>query len=459
MLRSELSIIFNAKSIAVIGASPNISKIGGMVLDRLIKAGFKGKIYPVNPKYNEIRGLKAYHSVREIKEKVDLAVIAVPAKAVIGVIDELGEKNINVAVILSAGFSESGNKRLEEELLAHARKNNVRVIGPNCAGISIPHIGLHASFEELFRPGNIALLGQSGAYLTALAAVLSERGVGVSAFLSLGNRVDVTEEELLRELSYHDETKVVALYIEGLRREQGRRLIFEGRKIVGSKPVVVHKAGQTEAGARAALSHTGSLAGSIELYLAAFKQAGFIVVDDLDLMADTVEALAWNNNLPDPEKPPVILTNSGGHGVTIADHLERLGVRVPPLPEKLKNKVKSELPPHASVSNPIDMLAEGNEEKYEKLLSILLEDASTGSIIVIHNPPPLVNAKNIARVIVDVWNKYNREKPLVAFLAGFNVTDAIRVLRENKVPVASTHRGTAYAVKALYEYARIRKQF
>ncbi len=453
----ELSIIFNAKSIAVIGASPNTRKVGGMVLDRLIRAGFKGKIYPVNPKYDEIRGLKTYPSVKEIKDKIDLAVIAVPAKVVIGVVDELGEKNVKVAVVLSAGFSESGNRELEEELLNHARRSGVRIIGPNCAGISIPHRGLHASFEELFKPGSVALLGQSGAYLTALAAVLSERGVGVSAYLSLGNRVDVGEEELLRELVDHDETRVIALYIEGLRRGQGKLLLEEGRLVVSRKPIVVHKAGQTEAGARAALSHTGSLAGSIELYLAAFKQAGFIVVDDLDLMADSVEALAWNSVLP--EKPPVILTNSGGHGVTIADHLERLGIKVPPLSEELKSKVKRELPPNASVSNPIDMLAEGNEEKYEKLLSILLEDPGVGSIIVIHNPPPLVDALNIAKAIVRTWDSYDRSKPIVSFFAGFNVAEAIRFLRENKVPVAVTHRGVAYAVKALYEYAGIRKRF
>ncbi len=457
MYGSELSIIFNARGIAVIGASPNIRKVGGMVLDRLIKAGFKGRIYPVNPKYDEIGGLKAYPSVREVKEKIDIAVIAIPARNVIEVIDELGEKEVKVAIVLSAGFSESGNRELEEELLARARKNGVRIIGPNCAGISIPHMGLHASFEELFRPGNVALLGQSGAYLTALAAVLSERGVGVSAFLSLGNRVDVGEEELLRELASHDETRVIALYIEGLRKEQGRRILEEGRKAVKEKPVVVHKAGQTEAGARAALSHTGSLAGSIELYLAAFKQAGFIVVDDLDLVADTVEALAWNNSLP--EQSPVILTNSGGHGVTIADHLEKLGIKVPPLPVQLKSKIKDELPPHASISNPIDMLAEGNEEKYERLLSVLLEDPMVGSIVVIHNPPPLVNATSVAEVIVRVWNEYDRVKPLVSFFAGFNVAEAVRVLRKNKVPVALTHRGVAYAIKALYDYARIRKRF
>lgn len=457
MFESELSIIFRARSIAVIGASPNIHKVGGMVLDRLMKAGFKGKVYPVNPKYDEIRGLKTFSSVKEIKEKIDIAVVAVPAKNVINVIKELGEKEVKIAVVLSAGFSESGNRKLEEELLTHARSYGVRVIGPNCAGISIPHIGLHASFEELFRPGSVALLGQSGAYLTALAAVLSERGVGVSAFLSLGNRVDVGEEELLRELIDHNDTRVIMLYIEGLRKNQGRHILEEGRKVVKEKPVVVHKAGQTEAGARAALSHTGSLAGSIELYLAAFKQAGFIVVDDLDLVADTVEALAWNRNLP--EKPPVILTNSGGHGVTIADHLEKLGIRVPPLPLQLKSKIKDELPPHASISNPIDMLAEGNEEKYERLLSILLEDPMVGSIVVIHNPPPLVNATSVAEVIVRVWNEYDRVKPLVSFFAGFNVTEAIRILRENQVPVALTHRGAAYAIKSLYDYAEIRKRF
>ncbi len=448
-----LSQLLRAESIAVVGATPKEGKIGRMVLENLIRAGYKGKIYPVNPRYNEVLGLRSYPSLTSIPGRVDVAVVAVPANIVPSVIDDAVAKGISTVVVLSAGFSEAGRRDLEEEIVKRARRGNVRIIGPNCAGISVPGIGLHASFEELFKPGSIALIGQSGAYLTALAELLSSRGVGVSFYASLGNRVDVGEEELVEILIDHEDTKVIALYIEGLREGQGTRLLRIAKKAVNSKPVVVHKAGWSSAGARAALSHTGSLAGSYEVYKAAFKQAGLILVDDMDLMADVAEFLAWNNTLP--KGIPVILTNSGGHGVTIADHLELFGVKVPTLPEKLKERVSKLLPPHASLSNPIDMLAEGTPEKYSELLRLLLEDDSVGSIIVIHNPPPMINALKVAKVVVDVWNEYKRSKPLITFFTGFNVGEAIRYLRENRVPAAMTHRGCARAIASAYEYARV----
>ncbi len=453
-----LSQLLRAESIAVVGATPKEGKIGRMVLENLIRAGYKGRIYPINPRYNEVLGLRSYPSLTSIPGRVDIAVVAVPAGIVPSVIDDAVAKGVNVVIVLSAGFSEAGRRDLEEEIVKRARRGNVRIIGPNCAGISIPGMGLHASFEELFKPGSIALIGQSGAYLTALAELLSSRGVGVSFYASLGNRVDVGEEELVEILIDHEDTKVIALYIEGLREGQGTRLLRIAKKAVNSKPVVVHKAGWSSAGARAALSHTGSLAGSYEVYKAAFKQAGLILVDDMDLMADVAEFFAWNNTLP--KGIPVILTNSGGHGVTIADHLESFGVKVPAFPGKLKDKVSKLLPSHAGLSNPIDMLAEGTPEKYGELLRLLLEDDSVGSIIVIHNPPPMINALEVAKIIVNVWNEYERSKPLITFFTGFNVGRAIRYLRENRVPVALTHRGCAKAIASAYEYAMVigRKQ-
>ncbi len=448
-----LSQLLRAESIAVVGATPKEGKIGRMVLENLIRAGFKGRIYPVNPRYSEILGLKSYPSLTSIPGKVDIAVVAIPADMVPSVIDDAVAKDVGVVVVLSAGFSEAGRADLEEEIVRRARKGNVRIIGPNCAGISVPGIGLHASFEELFKPGSVALIGQSGAYLTALAELLSSRGVGVSFYASLGNRADVGEEELVEILVDHDDTRVIALYVEGLREGQGTKLLKVAKKVVVSKPIVVHKAGWSSAGARAALSHTGSLAGSYEVYKAAFKQAGLILVDDMDLMADVVEFLAWNNTLP--RGIPVILTNSGGHGVTIADHLESLGVKVPPIPKELRDKVSKLLPPHAGLSNPIDMLAEGTPEKYGEILRLLLEDANVGSIIVIHNPPPMINALEVAKVIVNVWDEYNRSKPLISFFTGFNVGEAVRYLRDNNVPVALTHRGCAKAVASIYEYAEV----
>lgn len=453
---SMLTSILRAESIAVVGATLKKGKIGRLVVENLLRAGFNGKVYPVNPRYDKILGLKVYPSLRDIPGKVDLAVVAVPAEAVLDVVDDAAAKGIGVLIVLSAGFSEAGRSDLEEELLRRARRSGIRVIGPNCAGISVPGIGLHASFEELFKPGSVALLGQSGAYLTALAELLSRRGIGVSFYASLGNRVDVGEEELVEILVDHEDTRVIALYVEGLRGGQGVRLLRIGSRVAKYKPVIVHKAGWSGAGARAALSHTGSLAGSYEVYLAAFKQAGFIIVDDMDIMVDVAEALAWNKVLPNGI--PVILTNSGGHGVIIADHLESMGIRVPELPGTLRDKVKKLLPPHAATSNPIDMLAEGTPEKYAEILRILLEDREVGSVIVIHNPPPMVNAVDVAKVIASIWDEYDRCKPLVTFFAGFNVADAIEYLRKANVPVTTTHRGCAKAISSLYEYSRVKRE-
>lgn len=445
------SSLFKPRGVAVIGATPKEGKIGRIVVENLVKAEFKGKIYPVNPKYSEILGLRAYSSVLEVPDPLDVVIVAVPAPIVPKVIEECGKRGVRIAIVLSAGFSEAGRKDLELELLNRARKYDVRIIGPNCAGVVVPSIGFHASFEELMSPGNIAVIGQSGAYITALAAELERRGLGVSAFISYGNRVDLDEELLLRLLLIHEETKVIIYYVEGLRIGMGRRILNTLKEVTMEKPVVIHKAGVMEAGARAVASHTGSLAGTYRLYEAAFKQAGAFIVNDIDLMLDAAHVLLLPINIDLTTSIPVIVTNSGGHGVVIADHLEMLGIRVPELPSDIRYKLKEHLPPHASLSNPIDMLAEATAETYTKVTKLLLSDERIGVIIVVVNPPPFINACEICREVVREWDYSGRIKPIVFYLAGFNIEEAIQYLRKTKIPVTSTHRGIACMVKALYD--------
>jgi len=445
--------LFNPEGVAVIGASPKEGKMGRVVIENMVRAEFKGKIYPVNPKYEKILGLKTYKNVVEVPDPVDTAIIIIPAISVPKVIEDCGKRGIRVAIVLSAGFSEAGRKDLELELLRNARKYGIRIIGPNCAGVIIPSIGFHGSFESLMSAGRIAVIGQSGAYLTAMAAELERRGLGISAFISYGNRVDLDEEILLRLLLMHEETKAIAFYVEGLRKGIGSKLLKTIREVTKEKPLVIHKAGITSAGARAVISHTGSLAGEYKIYEAAFRQSGAIIVNDIDLILDVSEALSILP-LPHPNSIPIVLTNSGGHGVTIADHLELLGVKVPETPESVREILKKLLPPHAALNNPIDLLAEASAEIYAKSVEVLLANEKVGVIVIVINPPPLVKAIDVCKAIIDVWDQSGRSKPLVFFLAGFGIEDSMKYLRSVKAPVVTTHRGAAYVVKTLYDRSR-----
>ncbi len=340
MANSDLAYCFKPRNVAVIGASREEGKVGNAVLTNLLKGttrqmmsakGFEGNIYPINPKSDEILGLKCYPSITDVPEDVDLAVIIIPSKFVPSVMKELPSKNVKTAIIISAGFSEGGpdGAELEKQVLETAKANNIRIIGPNCLGIMRTHNNLNASFADIMPPkGPISFVSQSGALCTAVIQYSYEEDIGFSNFVSIGNKSDVDDADLLEYFAEDPETKAIALYVESLK--DGQKFMKTAKEVIKEKPIVVLKSGRTESGAKAASSHTGSLAGSDVAYEAAFKQSGIYRVYTISELFDIAKALGYQP--PAKGNNIAIITNAGGPGVMAADQLYYRNLNLAQLP-------------------------------------------------------------------------------------------------------------------------------
>ncbi len=357
----NLDYFFSPQSVVIVGASEKKGTVGRAIMENLL-ARFKGRIIPVNRKYDSVLGVKCFRDVTQVPCEADLAVIAVPAKVVPEVVEKSSRIGVKAAIVISAGFKEIGEEgaKLEEELVATARRVGVRILGPNCLGIYDAHSGLDTIFNPNDRQkkpeaGNVAFISQSGALGAAVLDWLAEAGVGMSKFVSYGNAADIKEWELIEFLARDEKTKVIGAYIEGV--EEGRKFLDAVRRAVrAGKPVVILKAGKSEKGMRAVASHTGSLAGRYEVYLAAFKQAGALVVDTLNDFIVALKSLSW---LPTPKGRRIaVVTNGGGAGVLATDAVENLGMRIAELSEETRLRLREGLPKAASVSNPVDVLGD-----------------------------------------------------------------------------------------------------
>jgi len=451
----ELEGFLKPSSVAVIGASSEPGKIGYEVLRNMIVAGFKGRIYPVNPKGGEILGLKVYTSVLEVPSTPELAVICTPARVVPQVLSECAERGVRGAVIISAGFSEIGNYELEKQVVEVARRGGIRVIGPNSAGVINSSVNLHACLEYRVSRGPISLISQSGAVGGVLFAYARAFNVGFSKFISCGNSCDVDEVEVLEYLGLDDETKVIAMYVEVVRR--GRDLIRVAKKISPKKPIVALKAGRSSAGARAAQSHTGKISTSQAIYDAAFKQAGIIQVSTIDELFFSCKALS---QLPILRGRRIaIVTNSGGPAVLATDECEELGLSVPEPSGELMSKLRSILPSYCSIRNPIDLTAVANYEWYRRVLDVILMSDEYDGVLVIFVPPSFKSSIEVAKAVCDAYSA-NPAKPLIAcFLYGDVVEDGIKVLDRNGIFHVQSTRIAAKILKALLEYGRIKFKF
>lgn len=452
-MSSNLAKLFNPSSIAIVGASRTPGKIGHEILKNLINGGYQGKVYPVNPKADRILGLKCYPDISSIDDDIDLAVICIPAVFVPSAIEECGHKGVKFAIIISSGFSETGNRELENEVVKIARKYGVRIIGPNCAGIICSRSNLYATFEPIVKRGNAAFISQSGALGGAILYQLMDEDKGLDIFVSIGNRADLTEIEIMEYLGKDPEVKAILVYIEGLREGEGRAFMNVAMKIVPEKPVIVLKAGTSKAGMRAVQSHTGSIAGSDLIYTYAFKQAGVIKVDNV---TDALDALYTLSTQPIPNNGRVaIITNSGGPAVIAADHCEKLGLHVAPSSGNLKDKLSKILPPFASLGNPIDMTAQAGAEEYGKVLELVIESGEYDIAMVICVPPFFIDALDIAKAICEVHSKYSF--PIIpCFMAGSAVKKAVEYMSERSlINIPSPERASKSAF-FLYEYGRLR---
>ncbi|MFA4646511.1 acetate--CoA ligase family protein [Pyrococcus kukulkanii] len=435
-----MDYFFYPKSVAIFGSFREGS-IAREILRNIVEGGFEGKIIPVNPKGGEVEIAGRKFKVREkLDEKVDVSIIVIPAKLVPGLIKDL--KGLTKgAVVISAGFSEVGNVELEEELVEAAKEAGIRIIGPNCAGIFGVHGKFFGSFEVRVRPGGLALISQSGAFGGAALAMGNEEGVGFSAFVSYGNAADLDESDFLRYFADDPNTKVIALYIEGVK--DGRKFVEALKYATSKKPVIILKAGKSKSGARAAQSHTGSLAGSYEIYRAVFRQTGAIEVGEMEELFDAAKAFEMYSRAG---KRVAVITNSGGPGVLATDKLEKLGLEIAKLSQETIEELKSFLPPQCSVKNPIDLIADADYERYKKTIEVVCRDENVDSILVICVPPIFIPSQEIAKAVIDV----ECNKPIIVnFMAGELVKEGIKVLEKAKIKNFPTPERAAKALSWL----------
>lgn len=416
------------KRVAVIGASRNAESVGGALFRNILKDGFNGVVFPINPGADSIAGVLAYPSVQDVPGDIDLAVVVVPAERVLHVVDQCGEKGIKGLVIISAGFGEAGaegrerEKRLHEKILAYG----MRLVGPNCLGVlnNGEDVRLNATFSPVTPPsGNIAIGSQSGALGLALLDHAKGINLGIGCFVSIGNRIDISNNDLLEMWEDDEKTGVIVLYLEsfGNPRKFGRI----ARRVSRKKPIIAIKSGRSSAGAKAASSHTGALAASDVAADALFCQAGVIRVNTIGEMFNAVEVLS---SQPLPKGPRVgILTNAGGPGVLAADASIALGLKVPVLSDGTQAKLREFLPVAAALTNPVDMIATAPVESYKKALKALLDDDGLDSIILIYIPPLITRPEDVANAVREVMSGYAGAKPVITcFMMSKHALEGIR---------------------------------
>ncbi|MBI5694160.1 MAG: acetate--CoA ligase family protein [Nitrospirae bacterium] len=451
-----LDKFFNPASVSVIGAAREPGKVGHSILSNMLAYGYKGAVYPVNPKTDEINGLRSYKDVLSIPGPVDLAVVAVPSPHVAGVIRDCGRKGITAAVVITAGFKETGPEghEAEREMLAAASENCVRILGPNCLGLLNTAIGLNASFApSMPHKGSIAFFSQSGALCTAILDWSLSRGVGFSKFVSLGNKSDVSELDMMAYLADDPETKVILGYIEGV--ENGRLFMERAWETVRKTPVIIAKSGGTAAGAKAASSHTGSLAGSERAFDAAFRQTGVLRASTIQELFNFAQAFAAS---PIPAGPHIaVVTNAGGPGIIAADAAERSDARMAEFSPDTIARLREKLPPSAGFFNPVDVIGDARSDRYEAALDAVLDDPSVDGALVILTPQAMTDVEETARVITSVRAK--KGKPVLAsFMGGQRVAAGIDLLNAAGLPVYPYPEDGVKAFEALVHYRSAREK-
>ncbi|NIM95168.1 MAG: CoA-binding protein [Anaerolineales bacterium] len=446
----SLSAFFNPNSVAVIGASSNPSKLGHAVVKNLIEGGFLGderQIYPINLKSDEILGLKAYPNILDVPGQIDLAVIVIPYPAVPEVIQLCGEKGIPAAIIISAGFREAGMEGLEreQEVIEIAKNYGIRLIGPNCLGVIDTFTPLNASFSAGMPPsGPMAFMSQSGALGTAILDWAQAGRLGLSKFVSLGNKADVNEIDLLREWKDDATSNVILCYIEGL--PDGEAFIRVAREVTREKPVIAIKSGVTQSGARAVTSHTGSLAGSEQAYQSAFHQAGVLRAESLEELFNYARGFGYLPSLKGDQI--AIITNAGGPGILATDALERADLRLARFEPEYIQSLVSFLPDAASAANPIDVLGDARADRYRFALEKVIEGPSVDGVMVIVTPQAMTEIRETAEVVAKIATR--TDKPIVAcFMGEAQIEAGVEILERNNIPNYPYPEQAAKVLRAL----------
>jgi acetyltransferase len=446
-----LDKFFNPKSVAIVGASRQKGKVGYEILHSMIEGGFPGPIYPINSQADEVEGLKCYPSITAIGQVPDLAVVVVPAKVVAAVMQECATLGIKSVVVITAGFKEIGEegRKLEQQVLQIARQAGIRIIGPNCLGLIVPSSKLNASFGgTLPAVGSTGYMSQSGALLAAILDMANANGIGFSKLISIGNKADVDEIDIIEAFADDPDTKVIAGYLESI--TDGNTFVRIAEQISQKKPILLMKAGVTAAGAKAASSHTGSLAGSDTAYEAVFERAGVIRCFSIKSQFDFAQGFAYQ---PLPKGPSVaVVTNAGGAGIMAADAIEKLQLTFAKLTDETKKKLASKLPAAANFHNPIDVLGDALPDRYEFALEVALDDPNVDSVLILLTPQAMTDSTGTAEAIVRVMKKKPGKPVFACFLGASKVAEGNAILRDNKIPQYDSPEAAVLTIKVMVNY-------
>lgn len=453
-----LKTFFEPRSVAVIGASTTPGKLGYTVVQNLVEGGFaeKGKIFPINPNAKELLGHKAYPSVLDVPDPIELAVIVIPYQIVPDALRECGKKRIPAVIIITAGFREAGMQGLEREreLLDIAKEYDIRLVGPNCLGIIDTFTPMNASFSAGTPPsGPMAFMSQSGALGTAVLDWALAGRLGLSKFVSLGNKADVSEIELLKAWENDQHSKVIMIYVEGV--PNGQEFIETARKVSLHKPVVAVKSGVTQAGSRAVSSHTGSLAGSEQAYQAAFQQAGVLRAESMQSMFDIALALGYQP-LPKGDRIAIV-TNAGGPGILATDALEHSGLSLARFRPETIQTLQGFLPDAASAANPVDVLGDARSDRYRQAMEVVAADPNVDGLMIVLTPQAMTEIEATAKAIGELSEQI--DKPILGcFMGEARVNAGIEILQKYGVPNYGFPERAALAFQSMSEYREIRNR-
>ena len=452
MRTERMKELFEPASIAVVGAAREENKVGHIVLRNIISSGYTGRLYPVNPKSEEILGLRCYASISLVPDNVDLVIVTTPARTVPGIIQEAGHKGTRAAIIISAGFKETGKDgaELEREIGEIARSYKMRVLGPNCLGLINTHSMINATFTNQYpRTGSIAISSQSGAICSVMLDWAQRTNIGFSKFISVGNKLDIDEADLLQYLRDDPLTKVIGMYIEGTNR--GIEFMHQAKLTTRDKPIIALKAGRTSSGAKAASSHTGALSGSDKVYDAAMAQSGIIRVRTIEELFDH---LTLFSSMPLPEGDRIaIITNAGGLGVMAADACSDYGLTLASFKPETIELLKTKLPESANFYNPVDVIGDADADRYSFAVNAIMRDENVSCILALMAPTDIVDTSAVAAALSKFAG--NPPKPFVtAFVGGAGLEKAVGILRKSGVPNYDSPDRAVRSLSAMVSYKR-----
>ncbi len=456
LLEAEFQPLFEPNGIAVIGASRTPGKVGHEVLKNLINSGYNGYLCPVNPKAEDVLGLKSIPSIKEADDNIDLAVVCVPAKFVSTIVEEAGEVGVKCAIVISAGFKEIGPEgaRAEKLLLETAKKFDIRIVGPNCLGIiSTGPVTFNASFaESIPKPGNIAFISQSGALLTGIIDWSFQEDTGFSKIISVGNMADMEVTDFIEALRHDENTDVIAVYLENLKN--GENFLNIAQKVCTEKPILVVKSGRSIEGAKAASSHTGALAGSDRAYDLAFQKVGAIRASSMEELFDLAKSFSMQ---PPPEgENIVIITNAGGPGILATDSASSHSLKLAPLSESTK-ELRKFLPPAAGFHNPVDMLGTATSKEYGQTLEVCLQNKNVHTALIILTPQAMTDTQKIAEKIAKIKKNFPKKLVVAAFIGSEKVKEGVEILQKAGIPCFPFPERAIKALSGLTKYAKFKQ--